>query len=245
MGVDSESLFPAGAAQERVYRAGYNALLDHNWMTKDAESGKHSLKIELLRYVDTLVNPRFVISTELREQTQPPHRLIHYIGRKRIIEQAFLGKPGYRLTDVDEIQFAMLRINRAIETPSKSRLGDHQVQMNDDVFAKIKSLADAGDVKKALPALTKLGLSRSAAQGALISLSQPKKSGTITTYQLSGNQIEDLNALAFFMGEGGGWVAIKPDPKDSSLTLRTIDESQMWGLIALSLGDLMQQSAAT
>ena len=244
LGVHSEGLFPDKSQKDAIHKAGYEALQRHEWMTKNEETGKHSVNAELLLYAFTVAHPEFVIATEIRETPQTsPRRLMHYISRKRVIEQVYLGQAGYRLAEIDAIASALVRIQDAIGMPATSRLGSHLVTMDEADFQRLKTVTDEGNVKEALPALTKLGLSTSAAQGALVTLARPQTCGTVSIYELRGNRIEDLHVLAYFVGEGGAWVAAKQSPTDTEILLRTVDSAQLWGLVATQLGDLMRAEA--
>lgn len=241
VGVDADRLFPKkDKAKVKMFTAGYDALKAREWISKGETSGKDQLNNDLMRFVEVMARPRFAIITEVRSHPErPPKRIVHYVADHLIIEQAFLGRKGYRLTEVEDLTTALLRINRAIGIPDTNRVGDHNVTLNGPVFAKIKQLADAGDLKKALPALKKLKLDETAAQAALISMSRPRTSGTISILELRGQSIIDANALAYFIGEGGGWVALRPDIKKKSMMLRTIDDAQMWALLSSFMGDLI------
>lgn len=241
MGVDCDRLFPAEKQErQRLFKSGYESLKRHELITEHPKSGKDTLDRNLILFADAVANPKYVLSTEVRDpERAEPRRLMHYVGRKVIVEQTYMGAGGYRLSDVDQIQVGLVRINRAIGVPEKSRLGDHLVRMPASAFAEVRSMVDAGQAKAALPCLTKQGLPEVAAQGALLSLAKPRTFGTITIYELTGNRIDGLNALGYFIGEGGGWVTLRPSGDTDGVMLRTVSEAQMWGLVGKFLGDLM------
>ena len=81
---------------------------------------------------------------------------------------------------------------------------------------------------------------RAAAQAASLSMFNPRMCGTITILELSGTRIDDLNAFAYFIGEGGGWAAVQTQPGSKDLILRTIDDAALWGLVAGFVSDLMR-----
>lgn len=241
MGVDCESLFPSEKdEQQRLFKSGYESLKSHDLITEHPKSGKDTLDRNLILFVDAVANPKYVLSTEIRDpQRSEPRRLMHYVGRKVIVEQTYMGARGYRLSDVDQIQVGLVRINRAIGVPEKSRLGDHLITMPASGFAEVRTMVDSGKVQDALPLLMEQGLSKVAAQGALLSLARPRTFGTITIYELTVNRIDGLNALGYFIGEGGGWVTLRPELDKDEVMLRTVSEAQMWGLVGKFLGDLM------
>lgn len=235
-----EGLFPKeGAARAKLYKIGYEALKGHALITAGNQSGGDQLNPELLALVATVAEPRFAIVTDIREHPAThPKRLVHYFSRHSIVEQTFHGAAGYRLTELSDERETFFRIVRAIGVPEKNRVGEHVIALKASLLTKIKHSVERGAPQQALAEFQKLNVDETAAKAAILSMAQPKINGTCSLFGLDGQTIQNANGLAFFIGEGSGWVVIPGESPDDDVGLRTANDVEFWAFLTGLFGAL-------